>query len=79
MQYILSQQEYDDLKNRDTVLLKETTTTLQYACSAYVNYYNTINKMTISGLACTNGDPYIYCSDCPVVTYCPSKNKEYPK
>ena len=81
MQFLLSKEEYDELKNRDSVELKGTTQTLQYACSAYANYYNTINKMTIrpDTIACRNGDPFIYCNDCPAVVYCPSTGKEYAK
>ena len=37
MQFLLSKEEYDELKNRDSVELKGTTQTLQYACSANEN------------------------------------------
>lgn len=37
MQFLLSKEEYDELKNRDSVELKGTTQTLQYVCSAYEN------------------------------------------
>lgn len=78
MQYILSQQEYDDLRLVGARAAVESKIALQAVCSEYANFHHKAEGR-FGGGACKNGDPFIYCCDCPAVSFCPSNSKEYPK
>lgn len=50
----------------------------QLVCSEYANYHHK-KEGHFGGGACKNGEPFIYCSDCPAHAFCPSTGKEYSK
>ena len=78
MQYILSQQEYDDLKSIGDRAAAQSKIALQAVCSDYANFHHKAEGR-FGGGACKNGDPFIYCTDCPAFAFCPSESKEYSK
>ena len=81
MQYILTEQEFQNLKTIGAKATHSAQISLQSVCSEYANFYfkTTSGSCFKDKIACKNGDPFVYCTDCPSLTYCPSTSKEYPK
>ena len=84
MQYILTQQEYDSLKENQTLKVNLNKDKLQKLCTNIANTMPIIfwNHKEAQPWNCKltdeHGDEW-YCDECPVQDICPSDDKDWSK
>lgn len=82
MQYILSQEEYDELQNRNKTLSKlPTVNELQAFCTLVANTMPVQDgwyKDRVWGCILTRKGEW-YCDDCPAKDICPNQFKNWSK
>ena len=81
MKYILSQEEYDELVNANTLYAQKYQDTLQDLCTRVANSEPVKEGWyagKVWGCILTHKDEW-YCDDCPVTEVCPNRYKEWSK
>lgn len=83
MQYLLTEQEYKELKNNESDALKKIKSDLQKVCT-----YSAMNSPCDRNYDKNDKSPWgcvlvkgsiEYCDDCPVKSFCPSNYKRWSK
>ena len=81
MQYILTEQEYNDLKAKQKLSLNLQTDKLQAVCTKIANEYpiKFWGREEASPWGCVFTETDWYCDQCPVQEICPNEFKEWSK
>lgn len=85
MQYILTQEEYDDLRRAQGVMQTNKQADLQKLCSAAANHIPIVREWAPNeqpapwGCILDSESPNYrgYCDDCPAQSVCPHEYKEW--
>lgn len=84
MQYILTQEEYDELKRKQELEFSITTKQLQTLCTKIATEMPVVlpwgsHEVRPWGCILTDDGAMDYCDDCPVQQICPHPYKEWSK